>query len=306
VRAKETTFPLLSRRRAQGTSVGLHRSAQRGSGYEIVSTRSYQRGDNMRAIDWNASARLSTAKGSDEFVVRDHFAEESPRVVVLVDRRPEMALYPDELPWLHKQRAVEVAGRMIVDSALAARGVAGYLDLSGGSARWMPPTIHSAHRIRDRALAPQRCDAPANGVAVGLSLLLHSRRELPTGTFVFVLSDFLVPPPRSLWRSALTLGWDVVPVIIQDPRWEQSFPGRAMALPLVDAEGGALGLVRIGRREALERREAHEARLAALLDGFATLDIDPVVLGSEARADVHAAFLRWHARRRKLLRRLAR
>ena len=52
------------------------------------------------SIDWAASARLSTARGTDEFVVRDHFAEDAVRVVVVVDRSPSMALFPRWLPWL--------------------------------------------------------------------------------------------------------------------------------------------------------------------------------------------------------------
>ena len=40
------------------------------------------------AIDWAASARLSAARGADEFVVREFFAEQAPRVVVVCDRRP--------------------------------------------------------------------------------------------------------------------------------------------------------------------------------------------------------------------------
>ena len=52
------------------------------------------RGDDVKAIDWPASAKLSRARGMDEFVVREHFADEAPRIVVLCDRRPSMSLYP--------------------------------------------------------------------------------------------------------------------------------------------------------------------------------------------------------------------
>ena len=43
-------------------------------------------------MDWAASARLSAARGTDEFIVRERFADEAPRVVVLVDRRPSMGI----------------------------------------------------------------------------------------------------------------------------------------------------------------------------------------------------------------------
>ena len=50
----------------------------------------YRPGDRRTWIDWRASARLSAARGADEFVVREFFADTAPRVVLAVDRRPRM------------------------------------------------------------------------------------------------------------------------------------------------------------------------------------------------------------------------
>ena len=63
-------------------------------------------GDDIDTIDWGASgARCRPRAATDEFVVREYFAEEAPRVVVCVDRRPAMALCPPGLPCLHKDAA---------------------------------------------------------------------------------------------------------------------------------------------------------------------------------------------------------
>jgi uncharacterized protein (DUF58 family) len=301
----EPTFPLIPRKRGIGISGGSRTSSHRGSGYEIASSRLYQRGDSMRSIDWAASARLSSARQQDDFVVRDTFAEESPRAVVFVDRRPGMALYPAELPWLHKPQAIAVAGRLIVASALAARGLAGYLDLGEGRAYWIPPrTREEAARIRERDLHRAAYRAPAESLWQGFNHLLRSRYDLPPGSFVFVLSDFLRMPPEPVWRGAQAHGWDVVPVILQDPRWEQSFPAAAgMALPIVDAETGSLMLVRLTRREALARRRANEERLEALRDTFVTLDLDAVLLSSADPRETLGAFMGWSEARRQRLRR---
>ena len=59
-----------------------------GPATDVAGSRPYRPGDDMDAIDWAASARLSTARGSDEFVVRERFAEEAPKVVIVCDRRP--------------------------------------------------------------------------------------------------------------------------------------------------------------------------------------------------------------------------
>jgi hypothetical protein len=39
------------------------------------------------------------------------------------------------------------------------------------------------------------------------------------------------------------------------------------------------------------------------LDGFSTLDIDPVLLSTHEPLEILAAFLRWHERRHRRLRR---
>jgi uncharacterized protein (DUF58 family) len=299
-----TTFPLIGRRRGVGLAGGTRRSAHRGDGYEIVSSRPYQRGDSMRSIDWKASARVSSARHSDDFIVREHFAEDSPRVVIVVDRRPSMGLFPRELPGLHKPAAVAAAGRMIVESALAAQGLPGYLDLAELHApAWLPPNGQQhASRIRERELERGHFSAAEDNLARCFRHLSRARLHVPPGSFVFVLSDFLALPSPSVWRMGASLGWDVVPVVVQDPRWEQSFPDvSGFALPLASPAGGELQLVRLTRREAAARREANQQRLARLLRTFAALELDPVLLSSDDRVEILSAFMRWHDLRRARL-----
>ena len=169
---------------------------------------------------------MSSARHADEFVVREHFAEDRPRVVLLVDRRPSMALYPADSPWLHKPAAVAVAGRMIVESALAAQGFPGYLDLGGADVpRWLPPNRReNASLVREHELARSAFMAPEDNLVHAFRHLERSRTQVPPGSFVFVLSDFLVSPPQSVWRVGLSRGWDLVPVVVQDVTWERSFP----------------------------------------------------------------------------------
>ena len=107
----DLAFPLIPLRRGAGLEVVGRASRRRGTGSEIASTRTYRRGDAIRLVDWAASARLSTARGTDEFIVRDHYAEDAVRVMVVFDRSPSMALCPDGFPWLHKRDAVRARGR---------------------------------------------------------------------------------------------------------------------------------------------------------------------------------------------------
>jgi uncharacterized protein (DUF58 family) len=285
------TFPLIPRRRVLGLPFGGLHSLRRGLGSDVASSRPYEPGDDVDRIDWSASAKLSLARGTEEFVVREHYAEEAPRVVVLADRRPSMSVFSEDWPWLCKPMALREATRLIGDSAVAARGLLGYFDETEGGSRWLPPRSSHIHELRDDDDA---FTAPADTLERGLRQLVERRRDLPAGSFVFVVSDFLAPPPREAWLRALERRWEIVPVVVQDPVWEQSFPDVSGAVvPFADPETGAVSLVRIPSQECAARREANERRHAELVRGLRALDLDPVVVSSHDRKDVVFAFLTW-------------
>jgi hypothetical protein len=145
-------------------------------------------------------------------------------------------------------------------------------------------------------------DAPEDSLTDGLEFLGRFRSQLSSGTFVFVVSDFLdVELRESTWLTATARRWEIVPVVVQDPLWEQSFPDVGpLVLPLADPRGGTALEVRVSRRDARVRREANERRRRELLDGFVALGLDAVLLDSSEPAAVDRAFLDWAARRRDL------
>jgi uncharacterized protein (DUF58 family) len=284
-------FPLIPRRRVLGLPFGGLHSARRGLGSDVASSRPYEPGDDVDRIDWHASARLSLARGSEEFVVREHFAEEAPRVVVLCDRRPSMSIFPADLPWLRKPEAVRIATDVIGASAVAARGLLGYLDEADGETYWHPP--RSQHEL-GRADVERPFGAPQDTLERGLRFLTEQRRDLPSGTFVFVVSDFLEQPSKDEWLWALERRWEIVPVVVQDPTWEQGFPDVGGAVvPLADPASGRAELVRIPASEVAERHRANEQRLAGLLFDLRALDLDPVLVSSHDHREVVLSFLSW-------------
>ena len=293
--AAEETFPLVPRRPLLGMSYAAMRSARRGVGTDIAGSRAYRPGDNVDNIDWAASARLSAASGLDEFVVRERHADEAPWVVVLADRRPSMALYGDPFPWLRKWEALQHAVDIILRSALAARSLPAYLDFADGEPYWRAPRAK-----RDLWQGEERTGfgAPEDTLRLGLERLTVHRPALPLGSFVFVLSDFLVPPPRDSWLDAVERGWDVIPVVIQDPTWERSFPDvSGIAIPFADPAGGGTRHVRLKRREVAERRAENERRHRDLLANFEEIGVDPLLLERSDGQGVHAAFIDWAERR---------
>src|SRR3954470_4899720 len=271
------------------------RSARRGTGSDIAGARPYLPGDDMKAIDWAASARLSAAHASDEFIVRERYAEEAPRVVIVADRRPEMSLFPPSLPWLSKPEAVRTAALLVADSTVAVRGLSGYLDFAEGEAFWRPP--RSQHEEwRNQARRP--FGAPQDTVAQSFRHLFDLRPSLPPGTFLFVLSDFLVPPDEEEWLRALERRWDLVPVVLQDPTWERSFPDvSGTMLPVLEPQTGKTRFLRLTRAEARARRERNERRWTRLQRTFAMFDLDPVPISSADPGEILELFTSWAEQR---------
>ena len=291
------TFPLVSRRRLIGLAFGSMHGARRGSGSDIAGSRPYSPGDDPHRIDWATSARLSAARASDEFVVREYLADEAPRVVVCVDRRPGMSLCPPGMPFLDKAGAAEVAQGLIEASVAESRGLVGRLELARPEAvGWCPPTSGRRHTSLVEHALPER-DGPADGITRTFEFLTLHRRQVPSASFVFVVSDFLEPTPLATWESALDRGWDIVPVVVQDPVWEQRFPDvDGILTPLVGADA-RVRLVRLAHGDSRLVCARHEERLATLVEGVRSLGIEPVVVGRADREDVFEAFLKWSAER---------
>jgi uncharacterized protein (DUF58 family) len=294
------TFPLLPRRGVIGISFGTMRSLRRGAGTDVAGSRPYRPGDNMDLIDWAASARLSTARGSDEFVVRERFAEESPRVVVVCDRRPAMSGFPSPLPWLDKPLAMRNLFELILASAASAGGFVGYLDYADGDVFFRPPQLErKLLKLRNERLESPDFRAPRDWLERSFEHLAEHRRAVTAGTFVFVLSDFIPQPSEAVWFTGIEQRWDVIPVVIQDPTWEQSFPDvRGIVVPLRDPGTGRHAPVRLRRKEIEARREANEQRVARLLDDFRALDLDPILVSSSDPSELLATFLAWYDVRR--------
>src|SRR6266542_6449071 len=182
--AGRRTFPLVPRYRLSGLPFGSARSTRRGRGSDLAGFRAYVPGDPIATIDWRASAKLSSARGDDEFIVRERYADEAPYAAVVVDRRPSMGLYPPWSPWLKKPEAVRVATETIVASAIAARGAVGYLDCEDDPV-WISPRARSPLELIEERARLSRFDADDDSLRRGIEYLGRSASSLGAGSFVF-------------------------------------------------------------------------------------------------------------------------
>jgi uncharacterized protein (DUF58 family) len=255
----DPVVPLLPRRRVVGLPFGDARSVRRGGHADPVGSRLYRPGDDLRLIDRHATARLSSVGDGDVLIVREHLAEERVGVGLIVDPSPTMALHSPGLPWLHKPAVVAEVDRVLTASARRRR----------------------SELVRLDAFPPRR-----------------PPRRLGAGSIVFLVSDFLDFPGEQAWADGAARSWDLVPVVVQDRRWEQSFPDIAgVTIVLADHDGRARR-VRLSAAEAAARREANEARFAEILGRLEDLALEPIVLDGADPDAIFDALLLWADSRR--------
>jgi uncharacterized protein (DUF58 family) len=298
-------FGLVPRRRFSGIHPGTLRAPHRGDGDEAAGSRPYRPGDRMNWVDWGASARLSAARGTDELVVREFFADRAPRAVMVCDRRPSLGIYEPPLPWLDKPGAVGVIVDLVAASVRAARGDVGLVSATGSGPFFVRPGRAPSNTwLRERATGST--EALPDALTRSLELLVRRRNALPVGTFVFVVSDFLEPMPDRMWTRLRRIGWDVTLVVVQDPVWEQSFPRiGGVLLPFTDPRSTRHSDIWITRRRAEALATANERRLARTTARARHLGFDSVVVGTSAQSEIAGLLHAWAARRRRLRHRCA-
>jgi len=280
-----------------GSLFGSAPSRRRGTSDDVVGSRPYQVGDDVRRIDWATSARLSALRGEDHFVVRESYGEEAPFVCFTLDRRSSMALYPREYPWLHKPDAVRQIAEVVALSKSHYHCPFAFLDADN----WRPPSTSTESDELRRLLDEGGYDSSEETMDSLFGRLRAVEHMLPGGSFVFCCSDFLEVPSERTLAMVVDAEWELVPVVVQDPLWEQSYPEAAgeVALPVLDG-AGRFRLLRQSRAEVSERRKAHKARLRRLEELFTVYGFPPIVISAVGPAALAEALRSWNVRRRPL------
>lgn len=172
-------YRLRLRQRDRGTVAGAHLVRQRGQSLEFREFRPYLPGDDIRHVDWRASARRHRR---GELVVRTFEHEVQTRVVISIDTRatmrlPEVASKLQLALWFAEAMAY-IAGRSGDSVALHAIEGGQVIELGSSADRW---------RIR-RAL--QRVSAAKATTAAEPRLIWTAlERALPPGSVWLVLTD---------------------------------------------------------------------------------------------------------------------
>lgn len=265
---KARRVEIKSRKLVSLAMAGEYHAVFRGTGVEFESVREYVHGDDVRAIDWNVTARAGRP-----YVKR--FVESRERSVFLaIDRSPSL-----DFGSAGRTKA-EVALELAAVLALAAdrnRDRVGLLQFTDRVESFLPPGGGPGwpHRIlRDLlALAPvgRRTDLAA---AIAELARRSARRAV-----VFLLSDFADGVPTEPLRR-LRARHDVVAVRLLDPR-ERELDG-AGVLECVDPESGRRFRLDVGSAAERARFRAAAARRDhAIATALRRAGVDALEVGTD-------------------------
>lgn len=267
-----------SRREATSWLVGGYASAFRGGGVEFEELRPYAPGDDVRSIDWNATAR------SGEPWVKRFREERAHTVLVLLDVSASMAF---GTCGRSKLAGAAHAAALVAAAAGRAGDRVGLAAFSDAVRLELPPARGAAHGWRlVRAIAAQAArpgGATDLAAAAGWALAQARRRAL-----VVLLSDFRDPALARAMAggggsplAALANRHELVSIVVEDPR-ERALAA-AGGLRLVDPErGGAARVLGTGARRRARYAAAAEARRLALLHRLRSEGADVLALSTAA------------------------
>jgi len=281
-RAKK--IEIMSRRLVDEQLAGQYHSVFKGRGLVFSDVRPYYAGDDVRAIDWNITARMNAPHVKQ-------FVEERDRTVNLVIDMSASGYFGSRGA-SKRELAAELAA-VVAFSAIKNNDRVGLYVVTDKVERFVPPKKGRRHvmRVIGEILAFQP-QSRKTDLAAGLDFLGKVARRR---SIVFLVSDFL----SDGWESAMRITarrHEIVPVVVGDPM-ESALPDVGLLL-LEDLETGKLVEVDTSshaRHEFAKRaRRAAETRDAALR----RLNVETVeVLTDRPYVDALIAFFKARAKR---------
>jgi uncharacterized protein (DUF58 family) len=210
--AQVRRIEIRTRGRVRDLYAGEYRSAFKGQGMDFAEVREYHAGDEVRAIDWNVSARL----GSPFVKV---FQEERELTVLLAVDVSASGAFGGAAKSKREQMAE--LGAVLAFSAMRNRDKVGLLLFSDRIERLVPPAKGPRHGLR--IVRDLLAFEPAGrGTDIG-GALERLRRQLRRRAVVFLVSDFI----GDGWEQPLRLlarRHDLVAVTVRDALEEQLPP----------------------------------------------------------------------------------
>jgi uncharacterized protein (DUF58 family) len=253
--AQVRRLTIRSRRAVEEVFSGAYRSAFRGQGLEFAEVREYVHGDDIRAIDWNVTARTG-----HPFVKR--FDEERElTVIVALDLSGSQAFGSRGRT---KRETAAEAGALLALAAARNRDRVGLLLFTDRIELYLPPSKSRARALRVvREMLAFEPAGKGTDVAQALAFLGRVARR---HAIVFLISDWIAAPfDRQL--AHLARRHELVVIEVADPL-ERDLPSSGLVRAR-DLESGAVTWIDLGaRRSRAEWRGESARRSRAAAEAF--------------------------------------
>jgi uncharacterized protein (DUF58 family) len=284
---KVRRIQIMTRHLVSEVFAGQYHSVFKGRGMEFDEVREYVPGDDVRAIDWNVTARTGLPHIKK-------FTEEREMTVMLAVDVSASHLFGSG-PQRKKDLATEIAA-VLAFSAIENHDRAGLILYSDQVEKYVPPgkgTRHVLRMIREVLyFEPEhRQTAPAPA----LDFLNH---VCPQRAVTFWISDFIFEPGWKRAAAVTARRHDLTAIRIQD-KHEQAWPAVG-AVQWQDAETGAVRLVDTGcpeTRRTLGLQQATEREETAAQLRSCGIDLVDLSAGEPYERELTAFFMRRANRR---------
>jgi len=266
--------------------IGPYTSRAHGAGFDFDQHLPYRAGDDVRRIDWNATARLNTP------YVRQTHAERELDLVMAVDLSRSMEIGSGRYS---KKDVMTFITASLLFSAAADHINAGFLAFSDRVLTWAPPRRASGRAWR--VLKDIWSLEPGRSSTWVLPAISHLSSRLRTMSVVSIISDFVTED--DVFGSAdlrmLAARHDVIAVVVEDPADTDLPPGRGF-MRVRDVETGAGMVVALNDRTRRAYADAVARRRRTITDACYGLGIDFLFVRTDA--PVMAPLIELFARRR--------
>ena len=279
-------------RRLDGVLQGDYRSLFRGNGIDLVDLREYQPGDDVRAIDWNVTARMDTP------YVREYVEDREITAWFLLDLSPSVDFGTVDSERVKRTVLTDFVATLA--RLLTRRGNRVGAIFYGSSVERIVPARGGRDQVLRLIGDLLESPRPSNAPFTDLSPLLDAgQRTIKRRSLVFIVSDFISVPGWERPLSLLNRRHEVVAVRLLDPR-DIELPDVG-ALIMEDAETGEQ--LYVDTHDAAFRRRFKDAagrREAEVNAAFGRAGVEAMSLSTEddlVRAIVRMATLRRRRRR---------
>lgn len=252
---------------AHTSFTSAYRSAFKGQGLLFESLRPYEIGDDVRDIEWNASAR------GNETYIKQYAEQREQNVLIVLDRSASGMFGTGGQT---KQGLGAEIGAVITMMAMQNQDKVGLLIFGDAVETFVKPRDgrnHGTRLIRDLLMVKQ------SAVGTNLKGVLHSISQLlKRRTTIFFLSDFLAS--RTEYQRELQVvahQHDFIPIILRDA-WEVELPNMGL-LHISDAETGENVLIDTANTSWREAFVEHVTRYYAMREhDLKRCGADPIMI----------------------------